>query len=134
MTKPSARAAPLAKVTKERGRLAAAQADTAETKAAKLRLPGFAKWIEGTIQLPVGLAAEPGPIKLPPYMREIAEALIDPAVERVTLQKAARVGFTTIVVGAIAHLEAIEWPEGHPARALRYGFLSEAAAAANLQK
>jgi phage terminase Nu1 subunit (DNA packaging protein) len=37
MTKPSARAAPLAKVTKERGRLAAAQADIAETKAAKLR-------------------------------------------------------------------------------------------------
>jgi phage terminase Nu1 subunit (DNA packaging protein) len=37
MTKPSARAAPLAKVTKERGRLAAAQADIAEAKAAKLR-------------------------------------------------------------------------------------------------
>ena len=37
MTKPSAPAAPLAKVTKERGRLAAAQADIAETKAAKLR-------------------------------------------------------------------------------------------------
>ena len=33
----NARAAPLAKVTKERGRLAAAQADIAETKAAKLR-------------------------------------------------------------------------------------------------
>jgi terminase small subunit / prophage DNA-packing protein len=37
MTKPSARAAPLAKVTKERGRLAAAQADIAEPKAAKRR-------------------------------------------------------------------------------------------------
>ena len=37
MSKPSARAAPLAKATKERGRLAAAQADIAETKAAKLR-------------------------------------------------------------------------------------------------
>ena len=37
MTKPSARAAPLAKATKERGRLAAAQADIAEIKAAKLR-------------------------------------------------------------------------------------------------
>jgi phage terminase Nu1 subunit (DNA packaging protein) len=33
----NARAAPLAKPTAERGRLAAAQADIAETKAAKLR-------------------------------------------------------------------------------------------------
>lgn len=37
MTKPSARAALLAKVTKERGRLASAQADLAEIKAAKMR-------------------------------------------------------------------------------------------------
>jgi hypothetical protein len=33
MTKPSARAAPLARATKERGRLAAAQADVAEIDA-----------------------------------------------------------------------------------------------------
>jgi hypothetical protein len=37
---------------------------------------GFARWIEAKVQLPVGLAAEPGPIRLPPYMIEIAEALI----------------------------------------------------------
>ena len=37
MTKPSARAKPLAEATKQRGRLAAAQADVAEIKAAKLR-------------------------------------------------------------------------------------------------
>lgn len=37
MTKPSARAGPLAKATAERGRLAAAQANLAEIKAAKLR-------------------------------------------------------------------------------------------------
>jgi phage terminase Nu1 subunit (DNA packaging protein) len=37
MTKPSARAVPLAKATKERGRLAAAQADIAEQKVAKMR-------------------------------------------------------------------------------------------------
>jgi phage terminase Nu1 subunit (DNA packaging protein) len=37
VTKPSARAAPLAKATADRGRLAAAQAILAEIKAAKMR-------------------------------------------------------------------------------------------------
>jgi phage terminase Nu1 subunit (DNA packaging protein) len=37
MTKPSARAAPLAKASSERGRLAAAQADFGEITAANLR-------------------------------------------------------------------------------------------------
>jgi hypothetical protein len=37
MTKPSARAPALATATKQRGRLASAQADLAEIKAAKLR-------------------------------------------------------------------------------------------------
>jgi phage terminase Nu1 subunit (DNA packaging protein) len=37
VTKPSGRPAPLAKATAERGRLAAAQANLAEIKAAKLR-------------------------------------------------------------------------------------------------
>jgi len=73
------------------------------------------QWIEANVRLPFGVAAEPGPIKL---QRAIADAIADPAVERVSVLKSARIGFTTIVVGAIAHLEAIEWPEGHPARVL----------------
>lgn len=43
MTKPSASAKPLVEATKQRGRLAAAQADIAETKAAKLMLPRSAR-------------------------------------------------------------------------------------------
>jgi hypothetical protein len=32
----------------------------------------FVAWIERTIRLPIGLAAEPGKIRLPIYLREIA--------------------------------------------------------------
>jgi hypothetical protein len=32
------------------------------------------QWIEATIRLPRGVAAEPGPIKLYPYQRGIADA------------------------------------------------------------
>ena len=61
----------------------------------------FAAWIERTIELPIGLAAEAGPIKLPPYMREIAASMTDPAVERLTLVKASRVGYSTLISGLI---------------------------------
>jgi phage terminase large subunit GpA-like protein len=40
---------------------------------------------------------------LAPSMREIANAIGDPTVERVTVLKSARVGFTTLLLGAIAH-------------------------------
>jgi hypothetical protein len=42
---------------------------------------GLAAWIEANIVLP-DVVAEPGPIKLAPYMREVADAVSDPAVER----------------------------------------------------
>ena len=60
-------------------------------------------WIEDTVRLPVGLSAEPGPIKLAPYMREIADAIGDPRVERITLQKATRIGWTTLMGAAVGH-------------------------------
>jgi phage terminase large subunit GpA-like protein len=78
----------------------------------------LSRWMEQVIRLPAGLAAHSGPLKLHPYQHAIADALADPKIERVSVLKSARTGFTTIVVGAIAHLEAIEWPEGHPARVL----------------
>ena len=40
-------------------------------------------------------------MRLWPYQREIADAISDPLVERVSLVKAARVGFTTLLTGAI---------------------------------
>jgi phage terminase large subunit GpA-like protein len=62
----------------------------------------LADWIEASIQLPQGLSAEPGPIKLAPYIRGIADSMTDPAVERVTIQKAARVGYSTVLAGLVA--------------------------------
>jgi hypothetical protein len=43
------------------------------------------------------------PIRLAPYMREIADAIGDPKVERVTCLKSARIGWTTVMSAAVAH-------------------------------
>jgi len=66
----------------------------------RLRL---SEWIEGNIRLPEGVSALPGPVRLWPYQRAIADALADPLIERVTLIKPVRVGFTTLLTGAIGH-------------------------------
>jgi phage terminase large subunit GpA-like protein len=63
----------------------------------------LSRWLEEVVRLPSGIAAEPGPIKLHPYQRAIADAVVDPKVERVSVLKSARIGFTTLLVGAIAH-------------------------------
>jgi phage terminase large subunit GpA-like protein len=60
-------------------------------------------WIEKTIRLPAGAAAVPGPIKLYPYQRGIAAAIGDPAIERVSVLKSARVGYTALLTASIAH-------------------------------
>ena len=65
-------------------------------------------WIEATVRLPAGIAAEPGPIKLYPYQRGIADAIADPKIERVTVLKSARVGYTALMTGALAHFIARE--------------------------
>jgi phage terminase large subunit GpA-like protein len=49
-------------------------------------------WIERNIRLPEGVSALPGAVRLWPYQREIADAISDPACERVTLLKPTRVG------------------------------------------
>jgi phage terminase large subunit GpA-like protein len=59
-------------------------------------------WIEKTIRLPAA-TAEPGPIKLYPYQRGIAAAIGDPRIERVSVLKSARVGYTVLLVASIAH-------------------------------
>ena len=72
---------------------------------AQLRPPPeipLAEWIESHVQLPVGLSAVPGRMKLWPYQVEIANAIGDPHVERVVLVKAARIGFTSLLTAALA--------------------------------
>ena len=64
---------------------------------------GLAAWIEANIELPQGLSAEPGPVHLWPWQPEIANAITDPTVERVTLIKPVRVGFTSLLTSAIAY-------------------------------
>jgi endonuclease YncB( thermonuclease family) len=63
----------------------------------------LSQWLERHLRLPTGLAAEGGPIRLWPTQRGIADALADPSIERVTLVKSARSGFTTLLTGLIAH-------------------------------
>jgi phage terminase large subunit GpA-like protein len=63
----------------------------------------LANWIEENICLPAGVTAEPGPIKLYPYQRSIAEAIADPRIERVSVLKSARIGYTALMTAALAH-------------------------------
>jgi phage terminase large subunit GpA-like protein len=63
----------------------------------------LSRWIEDSIVSPEGLCAVPGPMRLYAYQREIADAIGDPEIERVTLQKAARIGFSVLVAAAIGH-------------------------------
>jgi len=71
----------------------------------RLRL---SEWIEGNISLPEGVSAQPGPVRLWPFQREIADAIGDPLIERVTLVKPVRVGFTTLLTSAVASFVANE--------------------------
>jgi phage terminase large subunit GpA-like protein len=61
----------------------------------------LSRWIEANIKLPEGVSALPGTIRLWPYQPAIADAISDPLIERVTLVKPSRVGFTTLLTGAI---------------------------------
>ena len=68
----------------------------------------LSEWIEREIVLPEGTSALPGKVRLWPYQREIADAISDPLIERVTLVKPVRVGFTTLLTGAIGSFVANE--------------------------
>ncbi|MFT4277370.1 MAG: phage terminase large subunit family protein [Rhodopseudomonas sp.] len=58
-------------------------------------------WIEKNIYLPDGVSSLPGLVQLWPFQRDIADAIGDPAIERVTLVKPVRVGFTTLLTGSL---------------------------------
>lgn len=65
----------------------------------------LSQWIEREIRLPSDVSALPGAIRLYPFQRGMADAMSDPAMERVTVVKSARVGYTTLLVGVLgAHV------------------------------
>lgn len=68
----------------------------------------LSEWIETHMRLPEAVSALPGRVTLWPYQREIADAISDPELERVTLVKSVRVGFTTLLTGALASYVANE--------------------------
>jgi len=83
--------------------IALARAKRAWTPPPRLKL---SEWIESTVVLPDGVSALPGPVRLWPFQREIADAIGDPAIERVSLVKPVRVGFTTLLTSALASFVA----------------------------
>lgn len=71
---------------------------------AALRPPAridLAEWVESNLHLPASLAAHPGRMRLWPHQVELARSIGDPDVERVSVLKAARTGFTQLLVGAM---------------------------------
>jgi phage terminase large subunit GpA-like protein len=63
----------------------------------------LSEYIESVVCLPSGLSAVPGAIRLWGFQAGLADALIDPEFERVSIIKGARLGFSTILVAAIGH-------------------------------
>lgn len=73
---------------------------------AALRPPArvdLVEWIQSTVRLPNTVAAESGPMRLFPWQIEVARSIENPAVDRVTIAKAARVGATQLMVAGIGH-------------------------------
>jgi phage terminase large subunit GpA-like protein len=62
----------------------------------------LSEWAEHNFVLADGSSARPGRFRLWPFQREILDAIGDPTIERVTLIKPTRVGFTKCLVAAIA--------------------------------
>ena len=65
----------------------------------------LSEWAEENIVLPEGSRARPGGYRNWPYMVEILDAMADPTVERVTIMKSARIGYTKglmVTIGAVA--------------------------------
>lgn len=68
----------------------------------------LSKWAEETIKLPESVSALPGKIRLYPFQHEIADAITDPCLRRVSLVKSVRVGLSTLLAAAVASFIANE--------------------------
>lgn len=66
----------------------------------------LADWIESNLFLPSTASATPGRMHLYAYQRGICDALDDPAISEIVIQKSARVGFTALLAGFIGHTVA----------------------------
>lgn len=66
------------------------------------------QWIESELRLPAGVSALPGRVTLWPFQCDIARAIGDPTVERVTVVKSVRVGFSTLLAASIGSYIANE--------------------------
>lgn len=63
-------------------------------------------WVEKHVVLPSSLAAHPGRMRLWPHQKAIADSIGDAAVERVSILKSVRIGYTQLLVSAIGHFTA----------------------------
>jgi phage terminase large subunit GpA-like protein len=59
------------------------------------------RFIESSLILPPSASASPGPVQLWPHQRGIADAIADPNIEKIVVQKAARTGYTLLLGGVI---------------------------------
>lgn len=68
----------------------------------------LAAWMEAEVRLPASTSALPGRVRLHKWQHGLAAAISDPMIRRVSVQKSARVGYTTMLVGAIGSTVANE--------------------------
>ncbi len=61
----------------------------------------FSKWAEEHYRLPMASSAQPGRFRPWPYQPGILDAIGDPAIERVTIMKSARIGYTKALMAAL---------------------------------
>lgn len=66
----------------------------------------LADWIESNIYFPATVSALPGRVRLWAYQRGICEAIDDPDIERVTVIKSARIGYTSLLTATLANYVA----------------------------
>ncbi|KEQ53973.1 phage terminase large subunit family protein [Sphingobium chlorophenolicum] len=68
----------------------------------------LSRWIESNLRLPDDVSALPGDVRLWQFQREIADAMSDPTIERVTLVKSVRVGLSTLLTATVGSFAANE--------------------------
>ena len=66
----------------------------------------LAEWIEAHVYIPASASALPGRMELWPFQRGWCEAIEDPEVERITIMKGARIGFTQWLSATVASFVA----------------------------
>jgi len=68
----------------------------------------LSEWSERYAQLSPESSAEPGAWHSIPYQVGIMDAITDPDIERITVIKSARVGYTKIINNAIAYFTHLD--------------------------